>query len=38
MQMPIATKFFTNLNYANFEKPTVFNIYFLADCALVATS
>ena len=33
--MPIATQFFTNINYANFEK-SIF--IFLADCALVATS
>ena len=34
--MPIATKFFTNLNYANFEKPLSSIFIFLADCALVA--
>ena len=35
-QMPIATKFFTNLNYANFEKPLSSIFIFLSHCALVA--
>ena len=34
--MPIATKFFTNLNYANFEKPLSSIFIFLSHCALVA--